>query len=208
MSEITKSIEATLGLSETAGCINFSEWVKRNLTISQYRYNARITGIADGLDDYEIENLRSFTIRRRKDDPSYFSLVIAYSIEAFVEIASRQNGEIVLDMVAYVNGQESLREEIIRVDYSTIKYDKSSNNAIITVTGYSTFGNTGARVELLEVTTETMLADGRMQYRCSRLDFYLKPGDTAIYGNIEFLVGQVSSIVSPNSKYMDVIENG
>ena len=199
-------ITGAIGFSCQTGGFNYSAWVRTNLSRAVFRYYARITGAGDGLEDCDLAGLKSFQFRRRSGSPSYLSLSLVHSDSLLASISERSSGELVLDMAAVIDGVESLREELVRVDFYSCRYDKGGENRSISLVGYATQENAGSRVELIGVTTETLLADGRMQYRCARPDFYLKPGDTAFYDGNEFTVGQVSSIVSPISQLMDVTE--
>ena len=204
--ELARGFSAGLSVNELAGGLNYSAWLRANKDLAVYRYHSKITGGADGLPDYSMSGLKSFQFRMRSGEPSYLSLVLVYTNELLSAISARQNGEIVLDMVAVVGGEESLREELIRADFDSVRYDRGSQSQSISLVGYKTREYGGSRVELKNVDTETMLADGRMRFHCARPDFYLRPGDTAIYGSHEITVEQVSSTVTPNSQMMDVSE--
>jgi hypothetical protein len=194
---------AGLAFSSLAGGINYSAWIRKNLSRAIFRYYARITG---DVTDCDLTGLKSFQFRRRFGVLSYLSLSLVYSDKLLTSISERSQGKLVLDMAALINDDESLREELIRVDFYSCRYDKGGQNQSITLVGYGPQENTSSRVALMGVTTETMLADGRMQYRCARPDFYLKPGDTAVYGGHAFMVDQVSAVVSLTFQYMDVSE--
>ena len=204
--ELSRGFSDGLSFGESAGAFNYSAWLRANKPLATYRYYSKITGGADGLSDYPIPGLKSFQFRMRSGDPSYLSLVFVYTTALLSAISARENGEIVLDMVAVVNGEESLREELIRAPFYSVRYDRGAKSQSLTLVGYQTREYGGARVDLENVTTETMLADGRMQFRCARPDFYLRPGDTAVHGAHEITVGQITSSVAANSQMMDVSE--
>lgn len=190
----------------TAGALNYSAWVRANKAAAVYRYYATITGAADGLADYELTGIKSIQYRMRSGEASYLSVVMGYTSTDAAAIQVRQNGEMVVDMAAVIDGVESLREELIRADLYSIRYDRGGESQSITLVGYKTRTYGGNDIELAGVIGETMLADGRMQYRCASPDFYLKPGDTAIYGGGQIKVWTVTCLVSPVLQFMDVAE--
>ena len=204
--ELSRGFSAGLFLGESTGALNYSAWLRANKHLALYRYYSRLTGDADGLADYEFPGLKSFQFRMRSGFPSYLSLALVYTSALVSAISARSNGEIVLDMAAVVNGVESLREELIRTPFYSIRYDLGAASRSITLVGYQTRDYGGTRVELKDVTTETMMADGRMRFRCARPDFYLRPGDTAVHGAHEITVDSVSCMVGANAQSMDVSE--
>ena len=204
--ERTKSCQAGLGFSATAGAFNFTRWMAANAHRAIYSYFARITGDGDGLDDFEFVGLKSFQFRRRSGEPSYLAIVIVFSNEAQNAITARKHGQIIVDMVATVGESQSLREELTRADFDSVRSDKGPSSKSLTLTGYKTQTFGANRIALQDVMTETTLDDGRLQYRCARPDFYLRPGDTAIHGPDEIVVGSITCIVSPVSQSMYVQE--
>jgi len=202
--EIVRGIVAGVGLSHTSGGINLTTWVAANGDRIVPRYEATLTGDADGLADYTLPGLKSIQTRMRDGEASYLGLSLVYTAAAATAIAARPNGDLVVEMIAVVDGAESLREELIRVDFDSIRYDRGASSQSISLAGYRTRSYTGGRVALADVVTETLLADGSMQYRCARPGFYLRPGDTVVYGTTEVLVDAVSCMVSAAVQYMDV----
>ena len=200
------AIVANLGIAEQCGGLNFSAWLRANRDLAVYRYYVRITGSADGLPDYDLTGFKSFQFRMKADSTSYLNIVLVHDAAIMAAVADRPNGDLVIDMVATVNGVESLREELIRAPLYSTRYDRGGDSRSISIVGYASGISGGSRVELQGVTTETMLSDGRMRLRCARPDFYLKPGDTAVFGSQEITVGSIASAISPISQYMDVSE--
>ena len=172
-----------------------------------YRYYATLTGAPDGLSDYPL-SMKTVQFRNRDADPSYIGVSLAYSAETATAIAARPNGELVIEMSVLWNGTEVIREELSRADLYSMRYDRGASNASISLTAYASRGYTEKIVQLDAVQTETMLPDGRIQFRCARPDFYLRPGDTVLYGAHSILVGSVSCLITPVLTYMDVQEAG
>jgi len=204
--EITIGFEETIGLSIVNEQHNHTVWLLQNSDKSVYRFYGTLTGENDGLADYDLPGMRNFQFRSRSGDASYLSIVLPYSAAALSAISARQNGRLIVEMVAIVGGVESLRETLIETDFYSVRYDLGSLNRSISVVGYRTQTYGGQRVTLENIVTETMLADGRMQYRCARPDWYLKPGDTAVNGSDEITVGTINCIIGPTRQYMEVQE--
>ncbi|BBO73469.1 hypothetical protein DSCW_08860 [Desulfosarcina widdelii] len=202
--------QAGILFGATAGALNLTKWMAQyGDLLLIYRYHARMTGAADGLEDYDLSGLKSLQLRMRTGEPSYLALSIVYTAAAAAAIAARPNGEIVVDMAAVDEGEEVLREELIRVDYYSDRTDRGGNSQSITLVGYRTRTYLSPSVVALKgVKTETVMADGRRQYRCAKPDFYLRPGDTAVYGSDEMTVGSIVCMLSPTRQYVDVVEAG
>lgn len=195
-----------LAFGLTAGALNYSAWVRANKAAAVYSYYATITGAADGLADYTLSGLKSIQIRARNNEPSYLSVSIPYSDSDIAAIQARQNGELVVDMAASIGGVEALREELLRTDFHSVRYDQGPRNRSITVIGYRTQTFGAGAVALDNVVTESMLADGKLHYRCAKPDFFLKPGHTVTYGANEFTAAMVSCIINPTYQFMEVQE--
>jgi len=187
--------------------INYSAWLRQNRDLAVYRYHATITGGADGLDDYVLTAPKSIQFRMRGGDAkSYLSFVIPYTVDDLAAINARQNGELVIDMAAIVGGVESLREELLRADFYSVRFDRGPRSQSITLVGYKAISFGPGTVTLENVLLETMTAEGLLSYRCAVPDFYLRPGHTAKYGANEFIVDTVGCFIGDKTQYMEVAE--
>ena len=180
-----------------------SIWPTIDQSLAVYRYHARITGAADGLEDYELTGLRSFQLRMRSGSPSYLSVVLPYTPESYAAIKARAGGEIVVDMEAIV-GIESLREEFVRVDYGSARYDLGARARTMTVTGYKTTTFDPGSTTLHTVSSESLQADGTIKLKCHQPYFSIKPGQTVIHGTTEITAELVACVVGPGYQYMEV----
>jgi hypothetical protein len=195
-----------LAFDNEAGAFNYTTFIRENQGRLQYKFYARLTGIADGLSDYTFPYLKSGQVRMRTGDPSLLTIVVPYTLEAMAAIAARPNGSLVLEMSASRYGEAPLREELIRADFDTVRADRGGSSQSITITAYKTHSFVGGTAVLENVVSEAMETDGTMRYRCAVPDFYLKPGHTAVYGSESFVVGTVSCVIGPDLHYMDVSE--
>ena len=195
-----------IGFSGVSGGLNYTAWLKQNADIAGYRYYAKITGDADGLEGYSLTGLKNFQIRMRSSTSSYLSLSLDYNDSHLSAINSRPNGKIAVDIAAMIFGKESLREELLSATVESVRYDKGSSSRSITLTGYVELESSSGVSVLRGVTLETMLSTGLLRFRCAQPDFYLRPGDVATYEGGQITVDSVSISVSPTSQYMDVAE--
>lgn len=201
-------VASGFGLSAVATAANRTV-VARQMALSGrpvYRYYATLTGGPDGQADYLLPGLKSVQLRMRDGEASYVSVSLVYDTAAAAAIADRPSGRILVDMAGVVAGVELVRETLIEADLYSFRYDRGATNQSITLVAYATRTYAGRTATLQDVVTESMLADGRMQFRCARPDFYLRPGDTVNYGVHSIVAGQVSCLISPTQQYMDVME--
>ena len=198
--------EAGVGVSAVITALNVTRFLRENADRAIYEYYATITGSGDGETDYPLPALRSFQARMRQGEPTYLGLVLNWSAAVLGAIQARTNGQIFIDMAAIVNGEEVLREELIRVNYDSVRYNRGAENGSITVTGYITQTWGTPAVNVVGAVTESMQADGRLMIRCARPDFYLRPGSVAHYGASQFDVGMVVLAMSPQGQSMDIQE--
>jgi hypothetical protein len=101
---------------------------------------------------------------------------------------------------------ESIRSELARVDFESIRTDKGPNSQSITLSGHSTVTEGASAVTLTGVTYRSLQADGKLRYRCAKPDFWLRPGQTAIYGSDSFTVGEISLNISSRTQSMEVAQ--
>lgn len=207
--DIVKSIDAYIGFDAYVLATNITQWVRQNAARAIYRYYAVITGGADGQDDYEFVDLKSIQSRMRDGDPSYLALSLVLTSDNAQAISDRPNGEIVVYMDATVDGISSLREELIRADFYSVASYEGAKSKSIDVVAYKTRSYAaGGTANLEGVTIRTVLADGRIQYRCAKPDFYIRPGFIVSYDGDTIEVGSVSYLVSSATgmTYMEISE--
>jgi hypothetical protein len=204
--EFGRESESEFGLSGETDGFNYSAWLRANPSRAVYRFEAKLTGANDGVADYVFQGLKSVQTRIRTGEPSYLGVVLAFSAATLAAIVARPNGVIVIDMIAMINGVESLRETISQAAMTGHRYDLGPLSKSISLTGYSTFNYGGANIEVDHVVRESMYTDGRISWRCPRADFYLRPGDHATYNGQTIVVGSVAILCSPESGWMDITE--
>ena len=190
-------------LADSADAFNFTQWLADNANFIQRRYELTLTGAADGVANAELP-MSSFQCRMRQSEPTYMSVVVPSHTYA-ATINARSNGELVVEMVAYVNGTEALREEVCRVDLEGIRIDQGARKSSITLDGHKT-KTYGANRADLEAVTYQRLDEGKHTYRCAYPNWYLKPGSTAVYDENEITVSQVTINVNATQASMEVTD--
>lgn len=195
----TAGISESIGLADAIGGISSTAWFAAN-------YNRAIFKFFASIGDYALPGMKTLQYRMRNDEASYLEVTFPYNSDALNAISARTDDEIIIEMAAYIDGSESLREELLRADFYSIRYDRGATNQSITLVGYKTRAYSSNRITLRDVSGETMLADGRMQYRCAWPDFYLRPGDVAVSGSDGITVGSIFCVITPVMQYMDVQE--
>ena len=196
-----------IGFVSGSGGLNYSLWLRKNKEHAVYRYFARITGNANGIQDYELTAPKSIQLRMRSGETkSYLSFVIPYSQADLEAVQGRPDGQLIIDMVASIGGLESLREELLRADFYSIRFDRGPRSQSITLVGYGDQSFGPGFAELDNIVSEFMNADGTLRYRCAQPDFYLKPGHTAKFGENEIIVDTITCFIGEKKQYMEVSE--
>jgi len=116
-------------------------------------------------------------------------------------VSDRSNGEMVIEMAYTIDGQESIREEILRADLEDIRTDEGPVNRSIILTGHKT-QTFGSKIVELENPTYKNVSGGRILYRFARLDLYLNPGDTCRVEDDEFVIDYITYMVSVGSDHV------
>jgi hypothetical protein len=172
--------------------------IARAVTTAQVIYYCILTGAADGLDDLYLP-MSSFQARMRDGDPSYLSCIFPNSAAYEDAISLRGSGQIIIQRGFRMSDGTEQMEEIIRVNYESLRIDRGARNDSGTITGYRTISSGEPKeVTVTGVSYYGMQADGKRKVRAD-LDLFLRVGDTCIYGedgNDYFKVGLITYIVS------------
>lgn len=190
-------------LSDALDCINWSDWLRRNIGSAAQRFYFTLTGSADGEADIEIP-ISSFQSRLRQSEPTYLSVVIPNVDDYSAAIAARPNGQMVIEMAYVLGGEESVREEICRVDLESVRTDEGSRNQSITLSGHRT-ETYATKITVLTGVSYRNESDGVRRFRCA-MDPYLKPGDTVRINDETMEVGYISVARSVKSELMEIVE--
>lgn len=197
----------TVGDSVTA--FNWSNWLAANKHRAVEHFYFTLTGAADGTTDIEIP-IASLQARKRTGEATYLSVVVKDFTNYAAAVAARPNGEMVIDMAYILDGEESIREEILRVDLEDINLYEGPINRSIVLTGHKT-QTFATQITTLENPTYKATVSGKTVYRFAKFDPYLNPGDTCVVGDDSFTVDYVvymasGTIGGPDYKTMEVRE--
>ncbi len=137
---------------------------------------------------------------------SYLSVVVPNGPAYADEIAARSSGVLSIKRGSRLaDGSETL-VTLMSVDLETIRDDFGGNSRSITLSGHSTFSNTTSKsITLQNVSYRFGGGSSPRRFRGS-LDLNLRPGDSAVYGFEQIVVGAITYIVSPSGETMEITE--
>lgn len=202
--ERDKSVSDGASLGDSVECFNWTEWLEQNIERAVPRYCFTLTGDSDATTDAEIP-ISSWQARHRSGDPSYLSVSIPYTATRASQINARPNGEMVVELAYLLDGEESVREEIIRADLEDIYIYEGARSKSIVLVGHKTITFSSKIVTLTGVSYKET-KNGVLRYRADP-DLYLKPGDTVKYDGDEITAGLVTYYVGETFATMEVEES-
>ena len=204
--------EAEGGLSDISGFtdsidgFNWSSWVRANRDLAMIRYYCTLTGAADSLSDLTIP-ISSFQASKRTGESTYLSVIVP-GMALAADIAARSNGEIIVEMAYLIDGIESVREEILRVDLEQINPQEGARNRSITLIGHKTV-TYDSRAASVQGCSYKYTSGGSRGFRFPQADPYLNPGDalTVVDTGDALTVDYITYAISAKgAKFMEVRE--
>lgn len=166
------------------------------------KFIAVLTGTPDGKTDYTFDGLVRFECRFNPGIPSYMSATVIYSDSAASAVDERPNGDI---SIYIVDGIDATPVEYVAVNFNDVSYDLQSTNRTMTLVGYRQFTFVDNTVELTNVTSQRVLDDGQFYVRdVIDPDITIRPGNTLIYNDREFLTGKVIYSFDSGLEVMEV----
>lgn len=187
---------------------NVWELSAEQLACARLIYLLTLTGDEDGQTDVIIP-MGSFQSVNRNGDPTYLSCVIPNSLAWVDDIILRPGGDIVIN-IGYImaNGKQMLTE-IVRVNYESLQIFRGARSDSAILSGHKTLTSTSPKEWTIhDVSYYGLQAEGKRYIRAA-MDLFLRAGDTVYYGtgaDDNFIVGEVTYIVSPSSAIMQVKE--
>ena len=116
-----------------------------------------------------------------------------------------RSGDMVVELSYLLDGEESVREEILRVDLENIYKDEGAESTSITLVGHRTTTWASKIVAVSNIFWKRT-QDGVYHLRAAP-DPYLKPGDIIRIDGVDtFTAGLVTYIVGPTDQYIEVQE--
>jgi len=194
------------GFNDSSDGFNWTAWFTANRDRAVVRYYCKLTGDPDGLSDLTIP-ISSFQATKRTGESTFLSVSVP-GMSLAGDIADRSNGEIVIDMAYLLDGVESLREEILRVELEQINPQEGARSRTITLSGHKTT-TYDARAVSIQGANYKYTSDGSLGFRFPQADPYLNPGDalTVIDTDDVFTVDYITYAISARgAKFMEVRE--
>jgi len=140
-------------------------------------------------------------------NPNYLSAVVPNAVDYESDITARANGELVIRMgYKYQDGTTNL-EELARADFNELRVDTGAHSSSATLGGYDSAPSYTSPKErtLSDVSYRALYEDGKRRLR-AKIDMFLRPGDTVIYGTDEYVVGELVYFINPTTSQMEVVE--
>jgi hypothetical protein len=194
------------GFGDSSDGFNYTAWAAANRDRAVIRYYCTLTGAADGLSDLTIP-ISSFQASKRTGESTYLSVVVPGMTYA-EQIADRSNGELVIYMAYLLDGVESLREEILRVELEQINPQEGARSRSITLIGHKTV-TYDSRAVSIQGCNYKYTSGGSRGFRFPQADPYLNPGDalTVIDTDDALTVDYITYAISARgAKFMEVRE--
>lgn len=152
--------------------------------------------------------LHSFQFRRRRGDSSWLTLVSPHPSAATAALLESSLGAniVLLSGIRDSRGTEATGE-FLRGILTGVEHDRSTHSRRATLTVRVAAVNETLQARALEAVTGISVGDdGRHVVRCAKILHRLRPGDTATYDALAFVVDAISYAVDPSSAWMIVEE--
>jgi hypothetical protein len=185
--------------------LNFSDWLRLNLSKAKQRFFLTLTGAADLVADVEI-SISSVFARKNSGTPTYLQVVVP-DFSQLADISARINGDLVLDMGYEVNGVVALREQVLTVDLEAIDYYKGGENRSVVLTGHRTTTYKKQAITIDEkLVSYSAVQNNIAVFRVATVDMFLNAGDTVNIGADSFTANSIVYIINENRSEMELRE--
>lgn len=148
--------------------------------------------------------VESVSIRRTLTD-KYLSVVIP-DITNIDAINARLSGEMYVTRTQTDRNGNTRSSEIVRTAIDNVTLYQGSRNASIVLDGHSVPDTVSAEGRTITGPTYRNIQNGFRRYR-SRLDNYLRPGDTASVNGETFTVSEIVATINLFGETMEFAEN-
>jgi hypothetical protein len=166
-------------------------------------YLLRVTGDSTDL----ALRLSSLQIRRTLQSTLVTLVSPEYRPETLLDLSARKTAgaELVVMHGVRLPGVPDQLDELLRVPFDSLRWDRGGNRASITLGGRAAYAPSSFVHHLDEITYRAAQA-GKRRVRC-RVNTYLRPGDTALLpGSESLVVGEVNIFAAADRAQMDVAE--
>ena len=170
-------------------------------------YLANVNGTTGEYENVIELPMESWQARMKKEGPSYLSVVVPKGSSFEAEISSRSNGFIVIKGgYRFQDGTEAL-EIVATAEFESLRTDTGARNDSATISGHKVQApNLSPKTwPLSGVSYRALYESGKRRYRC-QIDMFLRPGDIAVYGSEQIVVGEIVYTINAAFCYMEVVE--
>ncbi len=162
--------------------------------------------VDDGVLDPIRPPISSWQATVQSDRASYAQAVIPAATSWVAPISARVPGELIIYRGVRFPDGTTQESEMARAPLGDVRFDVGPTNATMTISGYSTVPPTEqALTRTLRNVRSESTANGLHRVRCD-IDFFLRPGHTAISRGTAFKVAYINYYVNVADEYMDVGE--
>lgn len=155
-----------------------------------------------GLSDVEVP-MSSMQLRRRYGNPTLVSCVVPDAMTYLALAEARQDGEIIIYAGSVLADGTRHLSEFERAALESVSYDHGIKSSSLSLSGYRTEAITNPRpVDLDGITYYGLQADGKRRVR-GQVNIFLRPGDTAVFGDESFTVDQIYVKVEARNSWME-----
>jgi len=181
----------------------FVDWAADIDPITSQTYYA--CEIDDGLLDPIRVPISSWQATIQSGRASYAQAVIPAATQWVDAITARASGEFVIYRGVLYSDGDTQEAELSRAPLQTVRYDQGPINTTMTVEGYTTFSVPADALTRTLQNVRSRSVTSVLRVRCD-IDWFLRPGFTALDGETSFVVGYINYYVNSSDAYMDVGE--
>jgi len=137
---------------------------------------------------------------------SYAQAVIPGALPWVDAIEARSDGEFLIYRgVRFANG-DTQESQLARAPLQQINFDQGPMRATMRISGYATVpASAQGLIRTLQNVRSKSVSSAGLRVRCD-VDFFLRPGHTAIANGSEFTVAYINYYANSSDEYMDVGE--
>lgn len=181
--------------------VEFVDWAADLDPLTTRTYYA--LDIDDGVLDVLRIPMSSWQATLQSDRSSFVQAVVPNIAAWITAIEARTTPNFIISVGVLFDDGTTQEEEIARAPMS-FRYDEGPTNSTGTITGYRTVDIPATpRTRTLRDVRSFSTTGSNYRARCS-IDFFLRPGDTAVVRDVEMLVAWINYYANASDQYMDV----
>jgi len=181
----------------------FEDWAETIDPITSQTYYA--CEIGDGILDAIRVPISSWQATVQVDRASYAQAVIPAALQWVDAISDRADGEFIIYRGVRFSDDTTQESELARAPLGDVRFDQGPLNSTMTISGYSTLPPTQQALTRTLQNVRSESTGAGLRVRCD-IDWFLRPGHTAIARGTSFVVSYINYYVNASDQYMDVGE--